>query len=375
VEAHGYDGFNSPTALSIGGLPVGMSHSFSNPTLATIPGTSTLTLSDADAVPAGSYTIQVNADSMAPALSRSRSSSFTLFAAAPAAPSLVAPAPGASNQPFSPLLTWTAPAGAQQHVVEVARDAAFATIVHTSPELAGSSYALPIQLEGGREYFWRVRAANVCGTGPNAAAASFTTRSAPGTCTQSEQLLSSFSDNVENGVNGWTTDPPSGTTWTRSTTRPSSGGFAWLAVDVTTASDQRLISPAIALPPAQSSLTLRFRHDVTMEENTANSCWDGGFVELSTDGGSNWSLLGPQQLLESPFYGPIPSGQNAWCGTVPYRTASFDLSPYAGQNVRLRFRVLTDTSVGRVPHGWYVDDIRVEGCEFDAGRVFRDGFE
>lgn len=375
VEGHGYDGFNSPVALSVTNVPVGMTSLFSTPTLLTIPGTSTLTLGNAAAVASGTYTVDIHGSSAAPALSRSRSSSFTLFAAEPDAPALVSPAPAATGQPFSPLLSWSASTGAQTYLVEVASDAAFTTIVHTSPSLTGTSYQLPIQLAGATEYFWRVRAANICGSGLDSTVSSFTTRAQPGSCAVGEQLLSNFSDNVESGTNGWTVDPPSGNTWTRSSARPASGSFAWLAVDVITASDQRLISPVIALPAAQNSLTLRFQHDVTMEENTANSCWDGGFVEVSTNGGGVWTPLTSAQLLESPYTGPLPSGQQAWCNTLPYRTASFDLSSYSGQNVQFRFRAITDSSVGRVPHGWYVDDIRVEGCFFDPGAVFRDGFE
>ena len=375
VQAHAYDGFNSPAALSVSGVPVGMTSSFAPASIATIPGSSTLTLGNAIAVAPGSYTVQVSATTTAPALTRTRPASFTLFSAAPAAPTTTLPAPGATGVGFSPSFTWAAVAEAETYVLEVATDAAFTSIVHTSPALTTNSYVLPIQLAGGADYYWRVRATNICGTGTNSAAASFRTRTAPGTCAVGEQLLSSFSDDVEAGVGGWTTDPVSGNTWTRSTARPASGTYAWLAVDIASTSDQRLISPTINLPANQNSLTLRFQHDVTMEQNTATSCWDGGFVEVSTDGGTNWNPLGASRLLESPFTGPVPTGQQAWCGTAPYRTASYDLGDFAGQGVRLRFRALTDSSVGSVPHGWYVDDVRVEGCFNDPNAVFRDGFE
>jgi len=374
VQAHAYDGFNSPAALSVSGVPVGMTSSFAPASIATIPGTSTLTLGNTGTTAPGTYTVQASATTTGPALVRTRPASFTLFAAAPAAPTAIAPAPGAVEQNFAPNFSWTSVADTEGYVLELATDAAFTNIVHTSPSLSGTSYALPVTLAGATTYHWRVSASNGCGPAASAVA-SFTTRAAPGTCAVGEQLLSSFSDDVEAGVGGWTTDPVSGNTWTRSTARPASGSYAWLAVDLASTSDQRLISPTINLPAAQNSLTLRFQHDVTMEQNTATSCWDGGFVEVSSDGGTNWNPLGASRLLESPFLGPVPTGQQAWCGTAPYRTASFDLGDFAGQAVKFRFRALTDSSVGSVPHGWYVDDVRVEGCFNDPNAVFRDGFE
>lgn len=166
----------------------------------------------------------------------------------------------------------------------------------------------------------------------------------------------------------------SGTTWVRSTARPSSGSFAWLAQDVTTTSDQRLISPSIVLPADQSGLTLRFRHDVTMEDNFPTGCYDGGYVEASTNNGVSWTALSASSQLEDLYDGPLSSSEPAWCGTQTYTTASFDLGALVGQTVRFRFRARTDSSVGSLPHGWYVDDVRIEGCAA-TDVYFRNGFE
>ena len=51
-----------------------------------------------------------------------------------------------------------------------------------------------------------------------------------------------------------------------------------------------------------------------------------------------------------------------------------DLAPYVGQSVRLRFHVETDSSVGSAPNGWYVDDVKVEGCTAPDA-LFSNGFE
>ena len=65
-----------------------------------------------------------------------------------------------------------------------------------------------------------------------------------------------------------------------------------------------------------------------------------------------------------------------WCGTRAYRNSIVDLDSYAGQTVRFRFRVSTDGSQGLTPHGWYVDDIKVQSCRtVPTDLLFTDGFE
>lgn len=378
VEGHGYSGFSGTANLTAFDVPAGATSMLPASPLA-IPGTATWTIGNLSGVTPGSYTLRIAGDSTSPVLNRERTVNLTIDSAAPAAPTTVSPANGANSISFGPVLTWSATAQTQTYIVEVATDMAFTNIVFTSTPTTATSVQLPATLTAATTYFWRVKGTNTCGDSQNSAVASFTTRFAPGACAVGEEIQSAFSDNMDSGVNGWTTVPAAGNTWTRSTARPSngaggSGSFAWLAVDIATASQQRLISPSITIPSDRNSPTLRFLHDVTMEENTATSCWDGGFVEISTNDGSTWSLLPTGSLLEDSYVGPLPSGEPAWCNTRPYRTASFDLGAYLGQTVRFRFSALTDTSVGRVPHGWYVDDVRVEGCGPQIN-LFRDSFE
>lgn len=374
VDTHGYNGFSSATTLSVSGAPANVTTQFSPATINPVPGSSTLTLSNTAAAQPGIYELTVTGTSAAPALQRSRSVTVGLFTAVPSSPTLASPANGASGISRGPSLSWNAPAQAGTYIAEIATDSNFANIVYTSPAVTGTSVQVPNVLALGTAYFWRVRSANICGSGSNSLVGNFTTRAAPGICGPSEQLTTGFSDNMENGNNGWTTDPVSGTTWTLSSARPSSGSFAWLAVDVITASDQRLISPPIVVPADQTSLNLRFRHDVTMEANGATACFDGGFVEASTNNGATWTALPTQAQLQDTYDGPLASGELAWCGTQPYTDATFDIDAFAGQTVQFRFRVITDTSVGSVPHGWYVDDVRIEGCS-NTDSLFQNGFE
>ncbi|HJU39096.1 MAG TPA: S8 family serine peptidase, partial [Tahibacter sp.] len=97
-------------------------------------------------------------------------------AAAAAAPSLTAPANGATSVTTSPTLTWAASAGAVDYTVEIDDDPAFGSIDRTAT-VAGTSYTVTAALTGATQYYWRVRANNHCGAGANPPNAfSFTTQ-------------------------------------------------------------------------------------------------------------------------------------------------------------------------------------------------------
>src|SRR5690606_7679579 len=115
---------------------------------------------------------------------------------------------------------------------------------------------------------------------------------------------------------------------------------------------------------------LKFQNWRNIENSGTTACFDGGFLEISTDGGTSFTQLGGAALLNDPYRGAISgawgnpaAGTLAWCEPAPgrpYADTLVDLSNYAGQSVQLRWRMATDSSVGR--EGWYVDDIRVQGC-------------
>ncbi|MEO8460256.1 MAG: hypothetical protein ABI451_06990 [Dokdonella sp.] len=369
VEGHAYNGYSGSATLAASGNPSGSMVSFAPPSIAAIPGNSTMTVNSGTAA-FGSYPVTVTANSSATL--RTRVVSLDVFSAAPGGPALASPANGAMTIATNPVLSWNTALQGQTYVAEIASDAGFTAIVYTSPSSTATSIQVPPVLANNTQYFWRVRSTNVCGPGTYSGTNSFTTRPLPGQCPVNTGLSTKFFDNMESGTNGWTTDPAAGTTWTQSTARPFSGTKAWLATDPPSTSDQKLISPAIALPSGQSPLVLRFQSDVTAENNGPSACWDGGFVEISTNGGGAWTLLPANKVLEDFYYGPLPSGTQAYCGTAPYQTSSMDLDDYAGQTVNLRFHMQSDTSVGTLPHGWYVDDVTVVSCAPD--QIFKDGF-
>jgi hypothetical protein len=84
--------------------------------------------------------------------------------------------------------------------------------------------------------------------------------------------------------------------------------------------------------------------------------WDYAYVVVSVDSGQTWDVLaGPSTATSNPNgngYGPAYTGQSG--GWIE---EAFDLSPYAGHQVLIRFQYVTDDAVHGA--GWLIDDIRV----------------
>lgn len=114
-----------------------------------------------------------------------------------------------------------------------------------------------------------------------------------------------------------------------------------------------------AIFPATGGGTLTFDTKYDIEQY-----WDFGFIQVSTDGGYNWTSLSNAATtdLHDPNAHPtvvanLPgltgSTGGAW---VPM---SFDLSAYAGQNILIAFRYVTDWATSEA--GWYIDNVTVDG--------------
>ncbi|MBI3919844.1 MAG: M6 family metalloprotease domain-containing protein, partial [Armatimonadetes bacterium] len=184
--------------------------------------------------------------------------------------------------------------------------------------------------------------------------------------TGTTQTNTVFFDNMESGTGNWTHSASSGSdTWAlvydsnaKSPTR------SWHCDDIDTVSDQRLITIPIAIPPG-SNQRLRFWHTYQFENG-----YDGGVIEISTNGGGSYTNLeslilsgGYTRTISSNFQNPL-AGQRAWSGGAigGMTEVVVDLSPFAGQNVILRWRAGTDISLSAL--GWYIDDVRITQDEF-----------
>jgi hypothetical protein len=373
-------GFSESVTLSVTGQPPGSTTTLT-PNPVVVPGASSLVIGNTVAAAPGTYTLAITGVASPSGAQQTLQAGLTLANAAPAAPALTAPANGSVGNSLTPTLSWAASAQAASYRVELASDAGFATVLFDEVVTDTSVQVAPA-LVNNSNYWWRVTGSNVCGTGTVSTVATFKTAPAPGDCDVSTAPVTVHSEAFTGGLGAYTTTGSSGaSTWAVSTARPSpaSGGNAVLAIDLATTSDQRLISPPIALPSGQSPLSLQFWNDQTLEDQTGGtSCWDGGLLEVSTDNGSTWTQVPNAAMLTQPYTGPIgagpATGAQAWCGDpIPYVNSIVDIDAYAGQTVRFRWRLSSDSTVGRAPHGWYVDDIRVQACAGDA--IFGHGFE
>jgi hypothetical protein len=87
--------------------------------------------------------------------------------------------------------------------------------------------------------------------------------------------------------------------------------------------------------------------------------YDFGYVQVSEDGGETWTALRSEASGDdsSSLYGPAYTGVLAGGKNALWQPQSVDLSPFAGQEILVRFAYVTDESINE--SGIAVDDIAV----------------
>jgi hypothetical protein len=151
--------------------------------------------------------------------------------------------------------------------------------------------------------------------------------------------------------------------WGVSGTRSHAGGAAYFANGSPTSTCSALTTPLLIPGPAGSPSLLSF----WSWRDNLESTFDGGVVEISTNGGTSWSKLpltpgypatfgsdssSCANTQSAPAMAGFTGNDTAWQG--PYTS---DLTAYAGMPARIRFDFGTDPAVTSV--GWYVDDVSV----------------
>jgi len=366
-------GFTDPVTLATTGTPAGATIAFgTNPV--TPPGSSSLTLGTG-AVDAGNYNFNVTGSSTTPL--QTINVGLNVATASPGAATLLTPANAALNVPALPVFTWGAVSGANTYTIQVATDAGFTNVVASATGLAAATWTSNVALNTSTQHFWRVRATNACGDSLYSSVFSFTTVAAPGDCGPGTTANIVYQYGFEAGVGGWT-HSGTGDSWAISTTNPHSGTSLFHANDPAVVSDQRLVSPAVVLPTGQNPLVLKFWHLPNLENNGTTACYDGGILEVSTDGGTSWTQVPNANLLVGPYTGLVSAsfsnplaGLQAWCNGTVYIQTIADVSAYAGQTAQFRLRLGSDTSMSDA--GWDVDDVVVQSCV--SSTIFIDGFE
>ncbi len=166
-------GSTANTTFSAQNVPTGATASFS-PTSISSDGTVTMTVSGLTNVTPGEYVIDVIAQNA----SESETHQVTLLVYNPTigVPTLLSPADGASNLPYSIDLSWTNDFNAQSYDIQIAEDADFNIIVQ-SDNAEISNYSA-LNLDNNTVYYWRVKPQNICGDGNYTPANQFSTTDA-----------------------------------------------------------------------------------------------------------------------------------------------------------------------------------------------------
>jgi hypothetical protein len=175
-------------------------------------------------------------------------------------------------------------------------------------------------------------------------------------------------DTLETKLFAWTTTGSGGASiWGRAT--EVNGNHTLFGLDAPFVSDTQAVSPVFSVGP--QPFVVSFSNAFDMEADSFGDFFDGGVIELSSDGGLTWSDV--TMFGASPGYtgtlslgggNPI-EGRSAYVGRsagFPARqpvTLNFG-TQFAGKLVQLRFRAGSDSCCSTAS-GWTVDDIAVSG--------------
>ncbi len=151
-------GFSNDVSLEVEGLMDGLTASFSvNPVT---PGnSSTLQINDTNLGANGTYQLSIKATENGN--SKSVSLKLNVYDEAIETIELLSPTDTQSEVSLYPKLSWTKLEGNNVYDIDLSTDATFSTISQSKSGLLANEFS-PSRLTGGTEYFWRVKASNIC---------------------------------------------------------------------------------------------------------------------------------------------------------------------------------------------------------------------
>ena len=177
----------------------------------------------------------------------------------------------------------------------------------------------------------------------------------------------SQTDDVESGSPVFTTVTLAGianfTPWFRN--ENSAYDHSYKVADQNGLTDLALQSPNLTVGTGNFSVSFQHRYSF---EFSGTTYFDGGVVEITTDGGNTWTDIGSLatgQAYTGPMAGGTPLGtRRAFGGISPgypsYVTTTINLgTTYAGTTARIRFRAVSDSNSRA--DGWEVDNIAFTG--------------
>ncbi|HKY31287.1 MAG TPA: S8 family serine peptidase [Candidatus Polarisedimenticolia bacterium] len=190
-----------------------------------------------------------------------------------------------------------------------------------------------------------------------------------------------FLDDMEGPDPGWASSGPEAE-WERGAPAPAVGppgpfsGARVYATDLDAfydgGTDATLTSPPIDLRGvAAARLAFWHWYDV-FGSDSPNSFDDAAWVEVQPAAGPAVRIEpigGYTDVTDQDAGRPLPLGTPVYAGqSEDWERAEFDLSPFAGQVVRIRFRIWNDVVEllvnGRTGAGWYLDDVEVSAPLF-----------
>lgn len=161
VTISGYNNFDKSVTLSYVDLAAGLTGQFStNPVAAGATSNAVVTVASGTA--AGDYNFKIKGVGEG-ADDRTVGASVKVVASEQTA-TLTAPANGAIKTEYAPELSWSADGYVRRYTVEIASDESFNNIVATGQVSGGTKYRPSQPLPQSTKFFWRVKAANSCGT-------------------------------------------------------------------------------------------------------------------------------------------------------------------------------------------------------------------
>jgi len=367
IQVEGRFGFSSQVDLAHPVLPEGTAGSIQPDSIH--PGEQAILTLTNTSTPAGDYSLSV--EGVSGPLLRQTGLLYSVYDHSPPQVALLKPAPFTPNAPLRPEFAWEGQ-NAFTYDLEVATDHEFNHIHIDVADLSEPRFTPADDLAPGTTYWWRVRAKNPCGevSGILSLPRRFTTRAEADHCAAGGFPIEIFSADFEDQPAAWcpAQNPDGWSLVNDASHSPVNSCFASSSISIP--GDTVLVTPQIQLPgPDQAPIQLSFWSNHVFENQL--ECKDGGLLEISLKDGINWTPIPEENLLTIPYDGLISSelqnplgNQRAWCGTREWSRVAVLLDDYAGQSVRLRWRLGTDDSTqGRV-EGWHVDDVSVSSCNY-----------
>ncbi len=183
------------------------------------------------------------------------------------------------------------------------------------------------------------------------------------------KVASNLSSLSFSGDSGYAPDPLN---WTSVTDAPGHGTDAALYSGNGDEIDNAAVTQ-VSVPATNPSLTFDTRYNT-------EELWDFFFVQASTDGGKTWTSLPIDGTTSQHASGAYPTVQANLPGFTGdsggWVSKSYDLSAYAGQDILLGFRYVTDWGTTgtdpAIPAGVWVDNVHVGDTVYDGSST--DGF-